>query len=198
MATVRPEDATLSFQTAAKPAAPRVYYVAPDGNDDNDGLNREQAFKTICHAAAQVGPGDTVMIAEGDYPETVRIRAAGTPERPITFRSITGEKPALQLANLPRAFELVAKPDIRFDGLYFRGQDMWREGFVVRQSPRVQITRCLDVMISVDSSPETLIRNCVIGGGWNAVSIGRSPGSIVSGPSTRRRTECSPLPKYAT
>jgi len=179
VAAVRPEGATLSFQTAAMPAEPRVYYVAPDGHDANDGLSREQAFRTICHAAAQVGPGDTVMIAWGDYPETVRIRAAGTPERPITFRSITGEKPALQLANLPGAFELVAKPDIRFDGLYFRGQDMWREGFVVRQSPRVQITRCLDVMISVDSSPETLIRNCVIGGGWNAVSIGRSPGSIV-------------------
>jgi parallel beta-helix repeat protein len=180
VATVAPEDATLSFQTAALPAEPRVYYVAPDGHDaTNDGLSREQAFKTINHAAAQVGPGDRVMIAGGDYPETVRIRAAGTPERPITFRSITGEKPALQLANLPRAFEVVAKPDIRFDGLYFRGQDMWREGFVVRQSPRVQITRCLDVMIAVDSSPETLIRNCVIGGGWNAVSISGSPGSIV-------------------
>lgn len=179
LAVLKPEDAPLKFATAAVAAEPRTYYVAPNGKDVNDGLGRDQAFRTINHAAALVGPGDTVLIAGGDYPETVRIRAAGTQDRPITFRAVTGEKPALQLGNLPRSFELISKPDIHFDGLYFRGQDMWRDGFLLNDSPRVQITRCFDAMVAADNSPGLLIRNCVIGGGWSAVGISRSPGSIV-------------------
>lgn len=179
LALLKPKDAPLSFKTAPMPAEPRVYYVAPDGNDVNNGLSREKAFRTICRAAARVGPGDTVLIAGADYPETVRIRAAGTKERPITFRCVTGEKAVLRAEDLARSFEVVVKPDVRFDGLYFRGQDFWREGFVVRQSPRVQITRCLNTMVNADESPEMLVKNCVLHGGWTSLALGRCPDSLV-------------------
>jgi tetratricopeptide (TPR) repeat protein len=178
-AALKPENATLTFKTAVAPADPRVYYVAPDGNDDNDGLSREKAFRTVCRAADHVGPGDTVLIAAGNYPENVRIRAAGTPERPITFRCVTGEKANMLAGNLPRSFEVILKPDNRFDGLYFREEEFWREGFVVRQSPRVQITRCLNTMVDASESPEMLIRNCVLHGGWNSVTLNRCLNSLV-------------------
>ena len=129
--------------------------------------------------ADRVGPGDTVMIAGGDYNETVRIRAAGTKERPITFRCVKGEKAVHRGENLPRSFEVISKPDVRFDGLYFRGQSFWREGFVVRQSPRVQITRCLNTMVNASESPEILVRNCVLHGGWTSVALSRCPDSRV-------------------
>jgi len=176
---VRPESAPLKFETAPRPAEPRAYHVAPDGNDGNDGLSRKKAFRTINRAAAQVGPGDTVLIAAGDYAENVRIRAAGTEQRPITFRSMIGEKVNMQAGNLSRSFEVILKPALRFDGLYFRGQQFWREGFVVRQSPRVRITRCLNTMVDADQSPDMVIRNCVLHGGWNSVLLSRCPGSIV-------------------
>jgi hypothetical protein len=156
-----------------------MYYVAPDGHDDNAGLSREKAFRTICRAAAEVGPGDTVLIAAGDYPENVRIRAVGTPQRPITFRCVTGEKANILAGNLPQSFEVILKPDNRFDGLYFRQEEFWREGFVVRQSPRVQITCCLNTMVDASESPEMLIRNCVLHGGWNSVTLSRCPNSLV-------------------
>ncbi len=175
----RPETARLSFTTTASAADPKVYYVAPHGNDGNSGLTRTQAFRTVNRAAALVGPGDTVMIADGEYNETVRIRAAGTKERPITFRCVPGEKAVLRAEDLERSFEVVMKPDIRFDGLYFRGQDFWREGFVVRQSPRVQITRCLNTMVNATESPEMLVRNCVLHGGWTSVALSRCPASLV-------------------
>jgi tetratricopeptide (TPR) repeat protein len=177
--SVQFKDATLTFRTADKPAEPRTYYVAPDGSDHNDGSTREQAFHTVCRAAAEAGPGDTVLIAGGDYPENVRIRAAGTEQRPITFRCIRGEQANIQAENLPRSFELVRKPDVRFDGLYFRGDQFWRQGFVVRYSPRVQITRCLNAMVIADQSPELLIRNCVLHGGWNSVDLSRSDGAVI-------------------
>ena len=178
-AVLKPENATLTFKTAVAPTDPRVYYVAPDGNDYNGGLSRQKAFCTICRAADRVGPGDTVLIAAGNYPENVRIRAAGTPERPITFRCVIGEKANMLAGNLPRSFEVISKPDNRFDGLYFRQEEFWREGFVVRQSPRVQITRCLNAMVDADESREMLIRNCVLHGGWNSVSLNRCPDSLV-------------------
>jgi hypothetical protein len=179
LAVLEPEGPPLSFKTAPRPADPRVYYVAPDGDDGNSGRHRERAFRTICRAAAEVGPGDTVMIAAGEYNETVRIRAAGTKDRPITFRCVPGEKAVHRAEDLARSFQVVAKPDNRFDGLYFRGQGFWREGFVVRRSPRVQITRCLNAMVDAVESPEMRVRNCVLHGGWTSLALSRCPDSLV-------------------
>jgi tetratricopeptide (TPR) repeat protein len=169
----------FSFTTAAKAVEPRVYHVAPGGNDGNSGLKRDQALRTVNRAASLVGPGDTVMIANGEYNETVRIRATGTRERPITFRSAPGEKAVFKDENLSRFLEVIVKPDLRFDGLYFRPQGMWGQGCVVRHSERVQFTRCLNVTVAADESPGMLIQNCVAYGGWSAVGLSRSPGSRV-------------------
>ncbi len=49
---------------------PQTYYVSPDGNDDNDGLTPQTAWRTISFAASQsspVGEGDTVYIKAGLY-----------------------------------------------------------------------------------------------------------------------------------
>ena len=155
-----------------------MYYVAPDGNDANTGLSRDQAFRTVNRAAVRVGPGDTVMIAGGEYAETVRIRAAGTKERPITFHSAPGEKPFFKGENVSMVFQVVVKPDNRFDGLYFDA-GFWDSVMVVRQSARVQVTRCLKVMIAANESPGMLVRNCVVRGGWSGLSLSRSPDSLV-------------------
>ena len=177
---VRDSDETMSFTTAAGPAAPREFYVASDGNDENDGLTRKTAFRTINRAAEKVGPGDTVMIAEGTYNEAVRVRAAGAPNRPITFRNIPGEKPVHSSADLEKAFELVMKPDIRIEGIDFQERRFWTlEGIVVYESPRVQIRRCLRAIVSANRSPDLLVKNCVLDGGWNAVMLTSSPNSVV-------------------
>ncbi|MBN1419395.1 MAG: hypothetical protein JXP34_11505 [Planctomycetes bacterium] len=176
---LEPKNATLSFETAREPPPPRVFYVAPDGDDAESGLRREEAFRTVCRAADRVGPGDTVIIAGGEYNETVRIRAAGTRERPITFRCATGEKAVFRGEDLRRTFEVFRKPYQRFDGLYFRGQGFWREGFVVRRSEGVQFTRCLNILVDAVESPGMVIRNCVAHGGWSSVGMSRCPGSRV-------------------
>lgn len=159
-----PENARLTFTTPLAAVLPKIYYVAPDGDDGNSGLSREQALRTVGRAADRVGPGDTVLIAGGQYAETVRIRAAGTPARPILFRAIAGEKPVFRGENLDRAFEMIDKPDIRLDGLYFQGFE-WA-GMLLRHSDRVQITRCLNVDIEADDSADVWIANCVLNGQW--------------------------------
>jgi hypothetical protein len=174
----KPENAQLSFTTAATASEAKVYYVAPDGSDANSGLGRDKAFLTVNRAATLLKPGDNVMIAGGNYNETVRVRAAGTKERPITFRCIPGERPYFKGENVNLVFQIVSKPDIRLDGLYFDA-GFWDKVIIIRQSPRVQITRCLNAMIDADECPEMLVRNCVIRGGWSGLGLSRSPDSLV-------------------
>lgn len=167
----------FSFTTTSGPVAPCVYYVATNGHDSSSGLSREQPFRTVSRAASVVGPGDTVFIAGGHYSETVRVRATGVRGRPITFRSVPGEKPVFKGENLSRAFEAIAKQDIRFDGLYFAG--FGDAVFVFRQSPRSQVTRCLNATIAAEQSAGLLVQNCVVRGGWTAVALSQCPDSIV-------------------
>jgi hypothetical protein len=175
---LKPENAHLSFTTAVAAAEAKVYYVAPDGSDAGTGLGRDKAFLTVNRAATMLKPGDTVMIAGGNYNETVRVRTAGTKERPITFRSIPGEKPYFKGENLSLVFQIVSKPDIRLDGLYFDA-GFWDKVIVAARSPRLQITRCLNAMVGADECPGMLIRNCVVRGGWSGAGLGRCPDTLV-------------------
>lgn len=172
------EDAPLLFTTAPSAVALQNYYVAPDGDDSNTGLSRGQAFRTVNRAADRVRAGDTVMISEGEYAETVRIRTAGTPDRPILFRSITGEKVVFKGAYLNQAFEVSGKPDIRLDGLYFDGYE-W-SGVVLRSSDRVQITRCFGLDVEAAHSAGLLIKNCVLHGQWSDFAGASLSGSTQS------------------
>src|SRR5690606_25632773 len=83
---------TISFRTAERDPDPVVYYVAPDGDDANSGLSRQDAWRTVNRAADKVRPGDTVLVAGGTYHEAVRIRTTGDEGRPITFKAMPGEK----------------------------------------------------------------------------------------------------------
>jgi hypothetical protein len=67
--------------------SPRVWIVdgaAPTAADTNPGTP-EAPLRTIARAAAQAGPGDTVVVRAGIYRESVPLRRSGTPTAPITF-----------------------------------------------------------------------------------------------------------------
>lgn len=176
---------TIGFRTAATTREPLVYHVSPDGVDNQDGLSHATAWATIQHAADQVGPGDTVLVHGGTYSESVRIRATGTAERPITFKAAPGEK--VQLDGLGRTLEFgffaANKSHLRFDGFYFVGFRHGTEiapysdfdgrngGFVLYHSDDVQVTRCFMDGRGNASSPslmharhcaDLLVENCVM------------------------------------
>ncbi len=69
---------------------PEVYFVSPTGDDNNDGLSEETAWRTISFAASQyspVGEGDTVYIKAGVYKdEDIFFEKNYSPEsKPIVF-----------------------------------------------------------------------------------------------------------------
>ena len=63
-----------------------LHYVATNGNDAAPGSS-SQPWRTIRHAADAVGPGDTVIVLAGDYPERVFINRPGASGAPITFKA---------------------------------------------------------------------------------------------------------------
>jgi hypothetical protein len=66
------------------------FYVATTGADTNPGT-LDQPFRTIQHAATQAAPGDTVLIRQGIYRETVTPPRSGLAGSPITFQAYNGE-----------------------------------------------------------------------------------------------------------
>lgn len=65
-----------------------TYYVSPSGNDSNDGLTPQAAFRTIQHAAnAAVRPGDVVLVANGAY-DAFTITHSGNPGAFIRFTAM--------------------------------------------------------------------------------------------------------------
>ena len=146
----------IAFATAEEAYEPRVYYVATDGDDTRSGLSREDAWRTVIHAADRARPGDTVIVGGGAYAESVRIRATGEESRPITFKAALGEKVVFDglARTLDHAFYAADKHHLRFDGFYFvgfsHGSDSapWTLTNARRNNGSVMLYHCNDVRIT--------------------------------------------------
>jgi hypothetical protein len=79
----------LAVLLLALPAAGQAatYYVAPTGDDANPGTEA-LPWASIQRAADVVAPGDTVLVAPGDYGRTT-IRRSGQAGSPVVFRAST-------------------------------------------------------------------------------------------------------------
>lgn len=64
----------------------RIYVSAQAWRDGNG--TKERPFKHIQDAASIAQPGDEVLVGPGIYREYVDPANAGTPEAPITYRSV--------------------------------------------------------------------------------------------------------------
>lgn len=71
-----------------------TYYVAqnnPNASDENNGT-AVAPFKTLKKAANVAKAGDTVIVREGVYRETLAPKNDGTVDAPITFKAMDGER----------------------------------------------------------------------------------------------------------
>lgn len=175
---------THSFTTPAEVAEPKFVYVAPDGDDANDGLTPESALRTINQAAGLARPGDTVMIAGGNYHETVRARVTGTREAPIRFASMPGERAVIDGAERSLSGNLIidGKEYLEFDRLW-----MVQSGGTAIQINRggnYLFSRCFLDGRGRGNAPwglravganNVVMRNCVINNFFSALHVTHSP-----------------------
>lgn len=75
------------------------YYVSPSGSDNNDGTSPAKAWATLCRAIAMVGPGNTILVAQGTYLSSSVVIAKG-----ITVKG--GYNPSFSIWN-PEAYPTI-------------------------------------------------------------------------------------------
>lgn len=75
--------------TINAPEVDDVFYVGPNGSNDNGGRSSSNAFKSINHAASLAGPGDTIVVLPGTYRESIILKTSGTATAPITIKAQT-------------------------------------------------------------------------------------------------------------
>lgn len=80
-------------------AASPTYWVAIDGDDAAPGTEGAP-WATLQHAADSVGPGATVYVRGGTYPQRVELHVSGEPGRSITFAAAPGEMVVLDGSTL--------------------------------------------------------------------------------------------------
>lgn len=191
-------DAPITFTTLNQNPAPTTYYVATSGSDSRSGLDRQNAWQTIHHAAARVNVGDTVLIAGGKYSERIRIRATGEKDRPITFRSLPGERVDIDGNNMAvhTAFVVGGKSHLRFDGFYLAHFNLFpNDGwslqhcgeFHLYEGRDIAITRCFSEgrggysanPVSAFYIDGLLIQNCVNTYKFGGMYFWRCPNLVI-------------------
>lgn len=71
-----------------------TYYVSINGSDANPG-SKSLPWRTLSHAAIAISSGDTVLVRDGVYRESVILRVGGTASKPVIIKNYPGEHPVI-------------------------------------------------------------------------------------------------------
>ncbi len=172
------DSSPLRFTTANSDRPAAVYYIGPDGDDAASGREPSQAWATFFNALPQLQPGDTLMVLDGTYTETVRVRTTGTESAPITIRTAPGATVVFDAEGRISNYFIVNYKDwIHLDGFIMRSVSRHGSGTLftgsaisARSSANLTITRCMidgrpiaysGPLIAAYHCPDLLIQNCV-------------------------------------
>jgi hypothetical protein len=145
--------------TDANASSGRTYYASPTGSDDNPG-DSSRPWRTLQRASAAMGPGDTLLIADGEYPAGLKQRVSGEPGKPITFRAVNPGKAIIKgdeqgpiYNNRGRLAPAGAQPQPLRDALFITmANHVVVDGLFVHNAPRAGIR--------VDQSNNVTVRRC--------------------------------------
>ncbi|GIU71527.1 MAG: hypothetical protein KatS3mg003_1006 [Candidatus Nitrosocaldaceae archaeon] len=195
----------LVYPLAIDGAEQRVYYVSPNGNDNNDGLTPNTPFKSIMKALKLAKAGDTIILADGVYREDIDSVRDGEENNPITIK---GNKDAiLKAKNDDRIVEInhdyIILQGFTIDGHYKKeGKDYYTDKLIwVQGASNVRIINMtiknagdecirLKYFASNNEIAYNIIRNCGVtdfkynGGGKNGelIYIGTAPEQLHKNP----------------
>ena len=127
--------------TMAAPAA--IYYVATTGYDSNPGTIG-QPWRTIQHAADEMGAGDTVHIRGGTYHENVYSVRSGSAGAHIVFSAYSGETPVIDGTGVSAGSNgfVVTHSYIKLDGLEISNWDNG-DGILLENAGYIEISDCV-------------------------------------------------------
>lgn len=143
-----------NFKLAKAVVKPNVYYVAPDGNNENQGTI-DAPFKTVSYATKQLNPGDTLYIRGGLYNEYLVMIGKGSDSdpRPITIKNYEGEK--VTLINSVNASLQYITYIGTCKNLVFSGLTLTNEGAVTENGQQMN-----NYLAFIDNSSNIKFENC--------------------------------------
>ncbi len=118
------------------------YYVAPSGNDTNDG-SLATPWATLQYAVTQLSPGDTLNVRAGTYAGQIDLSVSGTSAQKITIRNYQSEVAVISGATLAPYLYLMKIDHVDYitiDGLKFQDyQELDAIGILVISSTGISI-----------------------------------------------------------
>jgi parallel beta-helix repeat protein len=116
-----------------------AYYVAPTGNDWGPGTFNEP-WETIGKATGTLVAGDTVLIREGVYNETMHIRNSGNKENNIVFMAYDNETVVIDGGNNSSIIIYIPESYIEINNIKFQNVNSW--GILIENCNHVKIQNC--------------------------------------------------------
>ncbi|MBM0234039.1 right-handed parallel beta-helix repeat-containing protein [Micromonospora sp. STR1_7] len=180
--------APVAAAPVAAAAASDELYVSEHWCQSSGDGSEQRPFCTISEAAAVAGPGQTVLIHPGEYPEKVRFTRSGSESAPITFRAVNVDWQMARVGRYNTAavtgtiLDLSGVHDVTVEGLVVFGAP-YADAVTVRGSQRVRLDKLSvetgsygpsGVRISGASSRVTLSRSFVYNP--NGPSVAVEPG----------------------
>jgi hypothetical protein len=102
------------------PGQKRVYYLSPSGNDSRSGLSETDAWATFDHAWRYLYPGDTLILMDGTYYQTLAPNVRdGTAANPITVKAQHDGKAIIDGQNRRNTVSFGYAPNGWFVGQYY-------------------------------------------------------------------------------
>lgn len=100
-----------------------VYYVSPNGDDDNPGtINKPWQHINYAASSSIIKPGDTIYIRGGTYNESIEQKVSGAPGNYVTYRNYPNEHPIISDKNVGGRVRWMIKDEsyIRIEGMTFQ------------------------------------------------------------------------------
>ena len=95
-APIKPTPAQLPTPTPIQAGTGNVFYIAPNGDNNNVG-SEALPWRNLNHAVYALKAGETVLVKNGTYQESLYINKSGLPGKPITYKAYPGHKPKIEI-----------------------------------------------------------------------------------------------------
>ncbi|NLF94196.1 MAG: hypothetical protein GX564_09935, partial [Oligosphaeraceae bacterium] len=145
-----------------------VFFVGPDGNDQNSGKSAAKALRSVQAAADRLSPGDTLYILPGKYDVELLLTRGGSEGKPVRIRA-HGKKTAW-LAGVK-----IAAPFVELAGLAVSGAAV---GFEL-QAPDLTLRdcgayQCREAGLRAAGADRLALFNCTLADNQTGLDLGAS------------------------
>jgi len=142
--------------------------VATDGNDNNDG-SFDYPWATFTYSESQLSPGDTLLIKDGTYNDTLR-GTSGTEGNPVTVAALNDGQVTVDCNGSAYPSYISGKQDIVVEGIIFKNSST--SAVNVYYSDRITLKRCSaynadagnNMCFNIAYSDNCLVEDCIATG----------------------------------